>query len=68
MNNVFATSSSVLSAKTLKRQSGRKVKLLGTRKKNQNTETGSRMLLCPSPGQTQGSLLGDAHQPASGYQ
>lgn len=44
MNNVFATSSSVLSAETLERQSGRKVVLLETgikkKKKNQNTGVG----------------------------
>lgn len=47
MNNVFATSSSVLSAETLERQSGRKVVLLETgikkKKKNQNTGVGSSL-------------------------
>lgn len=43
MNNVFATSSSVLSAETLERQSGRKVVLLETGKKNQNTGVGSSL-------------------------
>lgn len=45
MNNVFATSSSVLSAETLERQSGRKVVLLetGIKKKNQNTGVGSSL-------------------------
>lgn len=46
---------------------GRKVELLETRKKNQNTETGRRMLLRLWRGQARGSLLGDAHQPAGGY-
>lgn len=51
MNNVFATSSSVLSAETLERQSGRKVVLLetGIKKKIKIPELGAvskRLLQC----------------------
>lgn len=45
MNNVFATSSSVPSAKTLERQSGKTAELMETGGGTQNTGSGSRMLM-----------------------
>lgn len=58
MNNVFATSSSVLSAKTLKRQSGRKVKLLETRKKIKIRKPGAGCCCAPHQGRHRGHCWG----------